>query len=386
MDRRGFFKQLLGKGLDQGARRVDAVILPFERAAEAAKAAMPAEEAIEQALAPVDDALAPLEDAIATGGAVSAGRVAVPADPVLDPCAIEDVMRMAADAGLVRHVEAVCALARQSVRLVPADDDPDSVAAPAVRSRFGGAPDLPADVAWPRWRDAPLTFLAQLDLAEVAAAGLTADAGLPDGGLLLLFSAADVAPSGLRPDHFGSTRALLVDAAKAAAAGANALSAPAGPSLPAAPARLALSVEWTVPSTRTEQVKALGLDAAEQAAWERLRAALSERQGVELEDAGDELLALHRLLGAPDDPRGRMPLACELTARGIDADDPTARADQALAAECAASAARWRLLAQLTADERLGWNWGAGRERLHLWVDERDLAAGVLAGVRAIAR
>lgn len=377
MNRRAFFKQLLGKGLDRGARQVDAVVIPFERAAAAAKAAVQADAAAEAALD--DDALASLADAIEDGGEASAARTPLPADPVAVPCAVEDVMRLAADSGLVRRVEAVVALARQSVRLVPADEDPDSVAAPAGRSRFGGAPELPDDVAWPRWRGEPLTFLAQIDLAEVAAAGLDGGA-LPAEGLLLLFSAADLAPAGLAPGDFGSSRALLVDAAAAEAD-----PAPPGPRLPADPTAIALSVEWVLPPADDPRVRALGLDADERTAWERLRAALADHQGVALERPDGDLHALHRLLGEPDDPRGEMPLTCELVAAGVDA-DPADRAAHPLIGPYRARSARWRLLAQLTVDDRLGWDFGAGRERLCFWVDERDLRAGVLAGVRAIAR
>jgi uncharacterized protein YwqG len=381
VDRRGFFKQVLGKGLDHGARHVDAVVIPFERAAAAAKAAMPEEEtaaALEDAFAPVDDSLA------STAAGDAAARTPLPAAPVAAPCAIEDVMRLAADAGLVTRVEAVCALARETVRFVLADDDPDSVAAPAARSRFGGAPDIPADVAWPRWRDEPLTFLAQIDLAEVAATGLT-DGALPAEGLLLVFSAADAAPSGQRPADFGSTRVLLVDSAAASAAASAALSAPAGPFLPAAPRPLSLSVEWTIPPVGSATVQSLRLDEQETAAWEQVRTQLAELHGVELQDAGGELHALHRLLGQPDERQERMQLACEFAARGVDLGERD-RATHPRAAEYAVTSSRWRLLAQLTIDDELGWRWGAGRERLSLWIDEQDLAARVFAGVRATAQ
>lgn len=89
---------------------------------------------------------------------------------------------------------------------------------PSGGSRFGGAPDLPPDTAWPRHEKGPYRFLAQFNLAEVphvrAAAG--ADSLLPGQGLLSLFVADD--PTGkIDPEcevFWGDPRyalALLID-------------------------------------------------------------------------------------------------------------------------------------------------------------------------------
>jgi uncharacterized protein YwqG len=70
--------------------------------------------------------------------------------------------------------------------------------APIGTSRLGGMPDLPADVPWP-WRPAlpvayfkehgecpsPLSFIAQIDFAEIHAAGGLE--GFPPSGRLLFF-------------------------------------------------------------------------------------------------------------------------------------------------------------------------------------------------------
>ena len=57
---------------------------------------------------------------------------------------------------------------------------------PLGSSKLGGDPDLPADAQWPRGRGKrPLSFVAQLDLAELAACALPAE--LPRTGLLSFF-------------------------------------------------------------------------------------------------------------------------------------------------------------------------------------------------------
>src|SRR5262249_22673429 len=52
------------------------------------------------------------------------------------------------------------------------------------RSKIGGDPDLPAETAWPAFEGQPMVFLAQLDLAELAAC---LPSPLPSSGLLSFF-------------------------------------------------------------------------------------------------------------------------------------------------------------------------------------------------------
>ncbi|HUQ07100.1 MAG TPA: DUF1963 domain-containing protein [Kofleriaceae bacterium] len=73
------------------------------------------------------------------------------------------------------------------------DLDPEKMAAfeaameklPIGASRFGGVPDLPPGATWPEKDGVPMEFIAQLRLADVAAAG--ADERLPAQGSLLFF-------------------------------------------------------------------------------------------------------------------------------------------------------------------------------------------------------
>lgn len=366
MDRRGFFKSMLGKGLDHGARQVDAVIIPFERAARAARDAMPGEETF------ADDGGTFAEDAAV---AVAETPTPLPAQPVATPCGDDDLMRVAADAGLIRHVEAAAALARRSIRLVPGEDPPPE----GARSRFGGVPDMPYGAVWPNWDAEPLTFLAQIDLAEAAAAGI--DPLLPADGLLLIFSALDRSPSGTSPLDRESAHVMWVPAERVPPSAPQ----PIGPSRPSAARALQLSSEVVLPRVWSQPVQRLGLDEEEQKAWERARRDLAELQGVTAWEAGAELRSLHRLLGVAEESRGDMPVALELAARGVDVGygAPGAHPE---ARRLDGAPQRWRLLLQLTVDEQLGWEFGRGRERLYVWGVEDELSAGVMTSVRALAR
>ncbi|MDX3194048.1 YwqG family protein [Streptomyces sp. MN03-5084-2B] len=71
------------------------------------------------------------------------------------------------------------ALARPGVRLVPGGDGPRV-------GRIGGAPLMPADLAWPEWPGrGPLNFLAAVDCAALPREFLSIP--LPEAGTLLFF-------------------------------------------------------------------------------------------------------------------------------------------------------------------------------------------------------
>ena len=81
--------------------------------------------------------------------------------------------------------------------------------APAGRSKLGGQPDLPISASWPRRREKPLTFVAQLDLEEIY--NYLRDPALPRSGLLSFFYEADEWTSGSSPADQGAWRVMLLE-------------------------------------------------------------------------------------------------------------------------------------------------------------------------------
>lgn len=108
-----------------------------------------------------------------------------PKHPPIEPLAeLERVYAKAFDeAGLEGAYEK---LAQRAVLMLPTRVKEAELAIGATR--LGGHPDLPAGVDWPRVRKEPLTFVAQIDLAEVAP---LLDGRLPETGLLSFFLAND---------------------------------------------------------------------------------------------------------------------------------------------------------------------------------------------------
>jgi len=107
--------------------------------------------------------------------------------------------------GVGEHAERLRALRRPAIRLVvdadlyayededenDEDEDEDELEddSPLGGSRIGGLPDLPPGVEWPRIDALPLSFLAQIRLADLR--GLPGVEELPESGLLAFFYDAD---------------------------------------------------------------------------------------------------------------------------------------------------------------------------------------------------
>jgi uncharacterized protein YwqG len=218
-------------------------------------------------------------------------------------------------------------------------------------SKLGGEPELPAGMEWPRNADRPFAFLAQLDLAEVRAAG--GPEWLPDAGALYAFN--DDERYGF-PDH---VRLLFAPEA------GERVRAPAPSSLAAkhrfAERRVNFLKLRSVPSLNWLNVDVRELDLSDDD--------LDELAGAPDEPFGDELQ--HRVGGYPSEIQEEpMALACERLARGLDPDtdeEPTPAIERA--------SKEWRLLLQIDSDPALKMNFGDGG-RLYVFIREKHAQAG----------
>ena len=88
--------------------------------------------------------------------------------------------------GLQKRRGAIHQIAQQTVLLRTKSSDESDI--PLGATKIGGLPDLPPETDWPVYNDEkPLTFIAQIDLSEIAKHEITVT-GLPTQGTLLLFS------------------------------------------------------------------------------------------------------------------------------------------------------------------------------------------------------
>jgi uncharacterized protein YwqG len=275
-----------------------------------------------------------------------------PAEPA-ERIATEDDLRELADAnGLGGRIGDLVERARPSIRMTRGDF--------SGRSRLGGAPELPPGFEWPKWRDEELAFVAQIDLAEVALLGVPT--GLPPEGLLVVFCALDSRPTGLRPDDKGAVKVVVVDGELETIEGRHALT-----EVP-----LRFSAELSLPSEAAGFPASLVLGGPELDAWQRLREALAERQGVPLEDRAVDWHALHRLGGYPDTMEEGMPVDAQLVFNGIDLNTGE-RYYVPHVSDLEKDADQWQLLLQLSSDDEAGLQLGYPLGRLFLWIRDGDL-------------
>lgn len=337
---------------------------------------------------------------------------------------ISDIERELLTAGLGRDEAALLAgLALPAVwlRTYPASHVQD-----IPRTRVGGFPDLPSGIEWPqrpafaedshsvrelrkqianpkaawgRWASAerceqlrqeserhlvrllnrfPLTFVAQLDFAELWAAGAL-DPDMPRCGVLFLFYDTFEQPWGFDPEDAPCARVLFHEAVEASAARQ-------------APHELAaFGQQGVLPMFACEP----------QPCWTPLPLALAttDRLGLteEMEDCinewwseDDHLYAssngqdwkCHHVGGWPTPIQGDMQTQCALVAAGHYCGNGDAYSDPALES-VRATATDWLLLAQLGTDEKAGMMWGDSGQ-LYLWIRRHDLQARRFEAARVV--
>jgi uncharacterized protein YwqG len=267
------------------------------------------------------------------------------------------------------------------------------------RTRLGGVPLVGEGFSWPRRRartrerygdeiraGRPLTFVAQVNLAEVPPAEPSGGMlDLPRRGVLLFFCDEESLPYGSPEDSdaFGvaylpldpgdKTRMYLADVPEG-----HATSDDHRGQLRMLPDVVVLEAlpELALPGPYPDEVRAMGLSDAESEAYWHLTEEL-EREGARVPAEVAEAPGtaryppIHRLGGVPHEIQNPMEAECELARRG---EDPLALPYSRKEEIADEAKARWRLLLQVDSDDEAGMMWGdAGM--LYYWIRDDDLAA-----------
>jgi uncharacterized protein YwqG len=270
----------------------------------------------------------------------------------LNPQIINDLLHRH---GLARVAPAIVNAAQASIAF---DTQPTAESLLALgQSRVGGRPDMPAAADWPMWHGEPLSFLAQINLAELPQVDCASL--LPAHGVLSFFYSAEQATWGFDPNDRGSWR-VLYSATESVAR----REFPSG--LPAYAQFQVCSVTFlqtlTIPGWETLYVLPLDMSWDER---ERYRAVEDELYKL-------YRIAGHQLLGHPSEIQGEMQLECQLASHGLYVGNPSGY-QNSRATELKAGAADWQLLLQLDTDDHAGMMWG-DVGRLFFWITRADLA------------
>ena len=227
------------------------------------------------------------------------------------------------------------------------------------QSRIGGQPDLPPHFQWPRFGGQELAFIAQLDLAELAAQPSVLP--LPKQGYLAFFYDCEQQPWGFAPKDLGSARAFYFP----------------GP----ASSLIRTELPDDVSESGRFQCCALKytLDHNLPDAWSaHYDPELSEDEKTLLFNYHEALCdesntPRHRLGGHADCVQNPMELECQLVTNGIYCGDASGYEDPQ-SKILAPGALDWRLLLQVDTDDDAGFLWG-DCGTIYYWLREEDMRA-----------
>jgi uncharacterized protein YwqG len=261
------------------------------------------------------------------------------------------------------------ALTKESFRIrsIPTADE----LIPVGGSKLGGWPDLQNDLAWPKWKDVPLSFVAQINLTEVPENSLLARTGL-----LSFFYDTGQTAWGFDPNHKEGFRVLyfpeisglnrIVGPEKSSPSGLlqklQNLTAKKPHQVSAFPScQLSFSSFLSLPESCPEDISDLLLDLDDDEIYFKF---LDNYRGE-----GPE----HQLLGWPHPIQGEMESECQSTLDKTYPRDSGGDRDsyrQALKAQ----SSDWILLLQIDSDDKAGMMWG-DLGMLYFWIRRQDLAA-----------
>lgn len=234
----------------------------------------------------------------------------------------------------------------------------------STRSHLGGSPHMPPGFVWPRCGERPLSFLAAIDLAEVATAARTHQVPgldfLPEGGTLLFFYDDDAQPWGFDPADRNGWRVIHLPTS------ATSLSAAAPPvdSEPLPPHHLGFEKIFVAPDMQSDAIEALNLS--------------DEEEDNYIDYAIDRYpdgTPHHQMGGYPDVVQNPgMELECQLAANGLYCGDGSGYNDPRRA-ELEPGAADWKMLLQLDTDDDARMWWG-DEGKIYFWVRGEEARAG----------
>lgn len=263
----------------------------------------------------------------------------------------QDIIKLLNENGLSGYM-AIIDNALPAIRLTPSGLEDDETL-PVGVSKMGGAADLPENLAWPVWHDRQLSFLVQLNLAELSRFRLAGD--LPEEGLLSFFYDCQEQPWGYDPNHAGGWRVFYFPI------GVDELTRKESPSSDDPlyePFGLSFQETLTLPPSDSRIIQAINLSPDDLDKYESMMETLYEQP-------------LHQIFGYPAQIQSEMQLECQWVSNGIYCGDATGH-QHPRAQELAKKADDWLLLLQLGSDDVSEMMWG-DCGRLYFWIRQQDL-------------
>ena len=222
-------------------------------------------------------------------------------------------------------------------------------------SRIGGVPLVPPAFVWPEWKNEPLSFLAQVDIADIVSP--VVPAWMPIKGQLYFFYDKEQSTWGFDPADRGSWRVIYSNEDSA-----NLVEA-------AVPSGIEQHIYNRVPVEFSE----IGSRPDSQR-FDFNYSDISDEESEALDEWKSPAFGdtpYHQMFGYPIPIQGdQMELECQLASSGVNCGTPE-EYESPRAAKLSKGAKDWHLLLQLDSDDDAGMMWGdAGR--LYFWIRETE--------------
>ncbi|MBN8657932.1 MAG: DUF1963 domain-containing protein [Anaerolineae bacterium] len=258
--------------------------------------------------------------------------------------------------GLAHVSEKIASLAKMSIRFSTSKSTEEEI--PVGASKVGGYPDLPNGHLYPTWKNEPLSFLAQINLADISE--FDAASALPSSGVLSFFYSAIQETWGFDPKDKGSWQVYYFVNPKdlLRVETPNDLSDEGLYS----PCLLSFFEELTIPPWESILIEELGLNREEMDSYIILV------EGITSDGGG----LVNRILGYPEQIQNDMQIECQMVSNGIYYGDAKAHTHPRYK-ELMSGSTDWELLLQLDSEEdNAKMMWG-DVGRVYFWIHREAL-------------
>ena len=256
--------------------------------------------------------------------------------------------------GLERVSEKISENIRNSVRLISHSVKEEKIG--LGKTKIGGKPDVPNGFVWPEWKTRPLSFIAQINLSEVAK--YDTEKLLPTTGILYFFYETNQETWGFDPEDIGSWKVIYLDGVMSDLKRIDFPEDLDKEDIFKA-CRVDIKSEMSLPAFESAYIEALDLDCDEEDAYFDF-----------CEEKNDDEI-INKIMGNPDQIQDDMMLQCQLASNGIFCGDDS-ESNNPRVEELKKGMKDWRLLLQIDSDENCDMMWG-DVGRIYFWIKTEDL-------------
>ena len=256
--------------------------------------------------------------------------------------------------GLERVSESISENIRNSVRLISHSVKEEKIG--FGKTKIGGKPDLPDGFVWPEWKSGHLSFIAQINLSEVAK--YDTEKLLPTTGILYFFYDNSQETWGFDPEGIGSSKVIYFDGDMSGLKRINFPEDLEQENIFKA-SRVDIKSEMSLPAFESAYIEELELDCDEEDAY------------YDFCEVKNDDETISKILGNPDQIQDDMMLECQLASNGIYCGDAS-EDNNPRVEELKKGMKDWRLLLQIDSDENCEMMWG-DVGRIYFWIKTEDL-------------